>query len=170
MTLENISWSIPTKECYLQQQINFNGNIFGNKCCHCNKGSLYLHRLCWVFPICICTVCTNLGLLCSIYYWSLEQHIIQQDMQSGMKCRTYYKSRRVERYWKSIYNQNHYNSLFVLCVSIKWLLQFQYLLTEMLKKAHPLKVDSTSEHYTKNTILTLLHVKLWLWSKCGHFL
>ena len=25
----------------LQQQIHFNGNIFGNKCCHCNKGSLY---------------------------------------------------------------------------------------------------------------------------------
>ena len=26
----------------LQQQIHFNGNIFGNKCCRCNKGSLYL--------------------------------------------------------------------------------------------------------------------------------
>ena len=25
----------------LQQQIHFNGNIFGNKCCHCNEGSLY---------------------------------------------------------------------------------------------------------------------------------
>ena len=26
----------------LQQQIHFNGNIFGNKCCRCNEGSLYL--------------------------------------------------------------------------------------------------------------------------------
>ena len=26
----------------LEQQIQFNGNIFGNKCCHCNEGSLYL--------------------------------------------------------------------------------------------------------------------------------
>ena len=25
----------------LQQQIHFNGNIFGNKCCRCNEGSLY---------------------------------------------------------------------------------------------------------------------------------
>ena len=25
----------------LQQQVHFNGNIFGNKCCHCKKGSLY---------------------------------------------------------------------------------------------------------------------------------
>ena len=25
----------------LQQQIHFNGNIFGNKCCHSNEGSLY---------------------------------------------------------------------------------------------------------------------------------
>ena len=24
-----------------QQQIHFNGNIFGNKCCRCNKNSLY---------------------------------------------------------------------------------------------------------------------------------
>ena len=30
----------------LQQQIHFNGNVFGNKCCPCNEGSLYLaiHR------------------------------------------------------------------------------------------------------------------------------
>ena len=26
----------------LQQQIHFNGNIFANKCCHYNEGSLYL--------------------------------------------------------------------------------------------------------------------------------
>ena len=26
----------------LQQQIHFNGNIFGNKCCRCDEGSLYL--------------------------------------------------------------------------------------------------------------------------------
>ena len=25
----------------LQQQIHVNGNIFGNKCCRCNEGSLY---------------------------------------------------------------------------------------------------------------------------------
>ena len=25
----------------LQQQIHFNGNIFGNKCCRCNEGSLH---------------------------------------------------------------------------------------------------------------------------------
>ena len=25
----------------LQQQIHSNGNIFGNKCCRCNEGSLY---------------------------------------------------------------------------------------------------------------------------------
>ena len=25
----------------VQQQINFNGNVFGNKCCRCNEGSLY---------------------------------------------------------------------------------------------------------------------------------
>ena len=25
----------------LQQQIHFSGNIFGNKCCRCNEGSLY---------------------------------------------------------------------------------------------------------------------------------
>ena len=25
----------------LQQQIHFNGNIFGNKYCRCNEGSLY---------------------------------------------------------------------------------------------------------------------------------
>ena len=25
----------------LQQQVHFNGNIFGNKCCRCNEGSLY---------------------------------------------------------------------------------------------------------------------------------
>ena len=25
----------------LQKQIQFNGNIFGNKCCRCNEGSLY---------------------------------------------------------------------------------------------------------------------------------
>ena len=27
----------------LQQQIHFNGNIFGNKCCRCNEGSLYMY-------------------------------------------------------------------------------------------------------------------------------
>ena len=27
---------------YLQQQIDLNGNIFGNKCYCCNEGSLYL--------------------------------------------------------------------------------------------------------------------------------
>ena len=26
----------------LQQQIHYNGNIFGNKCCRCNEGSLYM--------------------------------------------------------------------------------------------------------------------------------
>ena len=26
----------------LQQQIHYNGNIFGNKCCLCNEGSLYM--------------------------------------------------------------------------------------------------------------------------------
>ena len=26
----------------LQQQIHYNGKIFGNKCCHCNEGSLYI--------------------------------------------------------------------------------------------------------------------------------
>ena len=26
----------------LQQQIQFNGNIFGNKCCRCNEGSLLI--------------------------------------------------------------------------------------------------------------------------------
>ena len=25
----------------LQRQINYNGNVFGNKCCRCNEGSLY---------------------------------------------------------------------------------------------------------------------------------
>ena len=25
----------------VQQQIHFNGNVFGNKCCRCNEGSLY---------------------------------------------------------------------------------------------------------------------------------
>ena len=25
----------------LQQQIHYNGNIFGNKCCRCNEGSVY---------------------------------------------------------------------------------------------------------------------------------
>ena len=25
----------------LQKQIHFNGNVFENKCCHCNEGSLY---------------------------------------------------------------------------------------------------------------------------------
>ena len=25
----------------LQQQIHFNGNVFGNKCYRCNEGSLY---------------------------------------------------------------------------------------------------------------------------------
>ena len=29
----------------LQQQIHFNGNIFGNKCCRCNEGSLYFSVL-----------------------------------------------------------------------------------------------------------------------------
>ena len=28
-------------ENYLQQQIHYNGNVFGNKCCRCNEGSLY---------------------------------------------------------------------------------------------------------------------------------
>ena len=31
----------------LQQQIRFNGSIFGNKCCRCNEGSLYSDR--WGF-------------------------------------------------------------------------------------------------------------------------
>ena len=26
----------------VQQQIHFNGNVFTNKCCRCNKGSLYV--------------------------------------------------------------------------------------------------------------------------------
>ena len=26
----------------VQQQIYYNGNVFGNKCCRCNAGSLYL--------------------------------------------------------------------------------------------------------------------------------
>ena len=26
----------------VQQQIRFNGNVFGNKYCRCNEGSLYL--------------------------------------------------------------------------------------------------------------------------------
>ena len=25
----------------VQEQIHFNGNVFGNKCCRCNEGSLY---------------------------------------------------------------------------------------------------------------------------------
>ena len=28
----------------LQHQIHFKGNIFGNKCCQCNEGSLYLQQ------------------------------------------------------------------------------------------------------------------------------
>ena len=28
-------------KCSVQQPIYFNGNIFGNKCCRCNEGSLY---------------------------------------------------------------------------------------------------------------------------------
>ena len=38
----------------VQQLINFNGNVFGNKCCQCNEGSLYfdqkyiiIHDLSW---------------------------------------------------------------------------------------------------------------------------
>ena len=31
---------ILTIKDYLQQQIHFNGNFFGNKCCRCNEGSL----------------------------------------------------------------------------------------------------------------------------------
>ena len=27
----------------LQQQIHYNGNVFGNKCCRCNGGSCILH-------------------------------------------------------------------------------------------------------------------------------
>ena len=27
----------------LEQQIHYNGNIFGNKCCRCNEGSLYVN-------------------------------------------------------------------------------------------------------------------------------
>ena len=26
---------------YVEQQIHFNGNVFGNKCCYCNEDSLY---------------------------------------------------------------------------------------------------------------------------------
>ena len=28
----------------LQQEIHVNGNIFGNKCCRCNEGSLYIYK------------------------------------------------------------------------------------------------------------------------------
>ena len=28
----------------LQPQIHYNGNVFGNKCCRCNEGSLY-HKI-----------------------------------------------------------------------------------------------------------------------------
>ena len=27
-----------------QQQIHYNGNVFGNKCCHCKEGSLYIGK------------------------------------------------------------------------------------------------------------------------------
>ena len=38
----------------LQQQIHFNGNIFGNKYCRCNEGSLYksLWKMSIEFLIC----------------------------------------------------------------------------------------------------------------------
>ena len=29
----------------LEQQIHYNGNIFGNKCCQCNEGSLYCAKI-----------------------------------------------------------------------------------------------------------------------------
>ena len=31
----------PLMKYSVQQQIHFNGNVFGNKCCRCNEGSLY---------------------------------------------------------------------------------------------------------------------------------
>ena len=35
----------------LQQQIHFNGNIFGNKCCRCNEDSLYNEHVFWVHSL-----------------------------------------------------------------------------------------------------------------------
>ena len=38
----------------LQQQIHYNGNVFANKCCHCNEGSLYMYflsRICTVLIV-----------------------------------------------------------------------------------------------------------------------
>ena len=37
-SIQNVILSIKDS---LQQQIHYNGNIFGNKCCRCNEGSLY---------------------------------------------------------------------------------------------------------------------------------
>ena len=34
----------------LQQRIHFNGNIFGNKCCRCNEGSLYVNSTLYLPP------------------------------------------------------------------------------------------------------------------------
>ena len=38
---QGISYVLLVKDSLLQQ-FHFNGNIYGNKCCHCNWGSLYV--------------------------------------------------------------------------------------------------------------------------------
>ena len=35
----------------VQQQVHFNGNVFVNKCCRCNKGSLTSSEKHWVIKL-----------------------------------------------------------------------------------------------------------------------
>ena len=55
-TKQGISYKIEmmlSMKNFLQQQILFNGNIFGNKCCRCHEGSLYRDMYLivrWLYP------------------------------------------------------------------------------------------------------------------------
>ena len=44
------NWALLINDA-LQQKIYFSGNIFGNKCCPCNEGSLYFHFLLGLHPV-----------------------------------------------------------------------------------------------------------------------
>ena len=69
----------------LQEQIHFNGNIFGNKCCWCNEISLYSHFLSVSLSLSVClsvslslSLSLSLALVKAFFFSNQKEMIVSQ--------------------------------------------------------------------------------------------
>ena len=75
----------------LQPQTHFNGNIFKNKCCRCNEGSLY--------KVCSVVITTKLPILIKVYS-RMYRHVWLDNVKfsNGILCDIPSEIRR-HQYW-----------------------------------------------------------------------